>query len=232
MENDLVFWIIEIFILTTIIVIVTIDLIDSPLQEENKLLELNNSNLKTELEYHKEINKLITEDNSKRLIKIYNLTNQINNLKSEREKLISELGKEYETQSQLKESIKQAKSKRGLINPTYKELKNFVDRDNIDRKQWSSEFDCTEFSNEFIDNFANEGYFSCTVEIDYKCDKERCGHIIVAINTTDKGLIYFEPQDDKIIKNMRVGENYCNLADWNCNMKMTKISSCFDLQNQ
>lgn len=232
-DNDFRESIIIVIAIIELIILTYSSGIINELNQENKLLELNNSNLKTELEYHKEINKLIIGDNSKGLLEIYNLTNQINKLENERKRLINELGIEYKTQNQLKETIRQNQIKAGLINPTYEQLKDFVRKDLTNKKQWTNSFDCTEFSNEFISNFAKEGFYSCNVEIDYTKREggKRFGHIIVAINTTDKGLIYLEPQTDRLINPvfMQKGYNYCSAVDWECKWKMTKISSCFDL---
>ena len=200
------------------------------LNEKIEDLKINNSELKSEIEDLKGVNDLFIEDNSKGLLEIYNLTNQIKKLEEDREKLIGELSQEYRTQNRLKETIKQTKKERGLINPTYQELKAFVRKDRTDKKDYNDDYDCTEYSNEFILNFAEEGFFSCSVEIDYKCGWKRCGHILVAINTTDRGLIYLEPQDDNLFSKINVKDNYADIVGWDYNMKITKISSCFELK--
>jgi len=136
-----------------------------------------------------------------------------------------------EENSQLREENKNLKSQTRLINPTYWELWDFVVRDDTDEQEWSEDFDCTEFSNRFIRNFAEKGFFACIVELDLKNGEESFGHILVAINTTDAGLVYVEPQDDTIIPSdkMKIGVNYCSLVDWDCYYEITKISSCFIL---
>ena len=136
-----------------------------------------------------------------------------------------------EENSRLREENENLKAQKGLVNPSYGQLLNFIVRDDTDEQEWSEDFDCTEFSNRFIRNFAREGYFACTTEITFEDDK---GHIIVAVNTTDKGLRYVEPQDDRIIEpaRLKIGENYCDIVGWRCDWNDTikKISSCFELK--
>jgi len=161
---------------------------------------------------------------------IDNLTNQIKILEYEKKRLISELSMEYRTQNQLKESIKQAKKERGLINPTFKQLKRFIRTDKTDENEWKDDYDCSEFSYEFVRNFAEEGYNSGTTELTLIEDNEEFGHIIVAVNTTDKGFIFVEPQTDDIIKDINVNDDYCDLVNWDCRWIITKISSKFELK--
>ena len=136
-----------------------------------------------------------------------------------------------EENSQLREENKNLKAQKGLVNPSYRQLLNFIIRDDTDELEWSEDFDCTEFSNRFIKNFAKEGFFACTTEISFEDGR---GHIIVAVNTTDKGLRYVEPQDDYIIEpaRLKVGEKYCEIVGWYCkwNDTISKISSCFELK--
>ena len=69
-----------------------------------------------------------------------------------------------ENNLQLHKENQNLKSQKGLINPTYEELWDFVITDKTNNLEWSKDFDCTEFSNRFIKNFAEKGFFSCTTE--------------------------------------------------------------------
>jgi len=137
-----------------------------------------------------------------------------------------------EKYSELKNQNDNLKNQKGLVNPTYEQLWDFVLEDKTNNLEWSEDFDCTEFSNHFIRNFAKEGFYSCTTEITFEDDG---GHIIVAVNTSDRGLFYVEPQSDRIIPGdkLRVGEDYCDIVNWRCDWEDTikKISSCFNLKN-
>jgi len=140
-------------------------------------------------------------------------------------KRYNQLSEKY---SELKNQNLNLKSQKGLINPTYEELWDFVITDKTNNLEWSKRFDCTEFSNRFVKNFAEKGFFSCTTELTFNNGK---GHIIVAVKT-DRGLYFVEPQTDYIIKDneLQVGRNYCNIVNWDCNWKITKISSCYGLK--
>jgi len=115
------------------------------------------------------------------------------------------------------------------MNPTLKQVKEFMINDYTDEIEWSEEYDCTEISNIWISNALNknEGFFSCTTELEFKQNE---GHIIVSINTSDQGIIYIEPQKDKIIYNLEVGNNYCNKVNWKCEYIINKITNCFEFK--
>lgn len=122
----------------------------------------------------------------------------------------------------LEEKIKQ----KGLVNPSYSELVQFIVEDHTDSKPYIEEnnrFVCTDFADTFINNFREDGYFSCLTVLSFNDGS----HAIVSVNTTDRGLIYVEPQTDSIIYNLNVGENYCSRVDWNCYWKIKNIKSCF-----
>jgi len=133
-----------------------------------------------------------------------------------------------EKYSQLKKQNDNLNSQKGLINPTYEQLWDFVITDKTNNLEWEENFDCTEFSNRFIKNFAERGFYSCTTELTFDDDT---GHIIVAVKT-DRGIYYIEPQTDYLIRNdeLRVGKDYCDIVDWDCDWKIRKISSCFKLK--
>jgi len=118
-------------------------------------------------------------------------------------------------------------SQKGLVNPSFEDLKKFVEEDDTDKFEWKEKvFTCVEFTNRFIMNFAKHGYFSCHAYVEF----EDGGHAIVAVNTTDKGIVYIEPQSDRIIFSLNAGENYCEKVGWNCEWIIQKISSCFALK--
>lgn len=107
-----------------------------------------------------------------------------------------------------------------IIKPTYQQVLSFLARDHTDLKTHTWAYDCTEFSNKLIANARDEGIFACTTELVYL--DGIMGHILVAFNTIDRGIIYVEPQNDDILtKDFGVGNSY-----WN--EKIVKISSCWD----
>lgn len=111
------------------------------------------------------------------------------------------------------------------LQPSYRTVKQFIRSDDTDKLEWSNNFDCSEFSRRFIANFRKQGYFACVTELDF----DDSAHDIVAINTSDRGIIFVEPQSDTIItqEELQVGVNYCDLVNWYCDWRIKKISNCF-----
>jgi len=220
--------------ITICIIYLTISMLRLHYQEEtivNRLDSLNDTIQQIEVNYTRITDKQ-TSMSSNLSQYIANISQQIEDLQTEICDLKKELQAEHKRNNELKNQLESVKKSKGLIKPTYKQLKSFVLRDDTDLLKWSNDFDCTEFSNKFIENFAEEGFFACTTELDLIIDGEAKGHIIVAIDTKDKGLYYVEPQSDSIFSadELRVGKNYCSIVDWNCNWEITKISSCFELK--
>ena len=203
----------------------------------NEIAKLNSQteDLRVDLASNFRLNEELKKQVENRDLQIDNLTLKVNllnssnlKLKNKNLNLTKQLIKDGKKLNNLTDEFKRLKTKTGLINPTYKQLEDFIRRDRTNKNEYSKSYDCTEFSNEFISNFADEGYFSCQTGIDFG---KIYGHNIVAINTTDKGLIYLEPQTDKLINPvfMKKNYNYCSAVNWDCKWNMKKISSCFEL---
>lgn len=177
--------------------------------EYNNRLEAFYTNIVSK--QREQINQLINTS-EKQLIEIYNL-NELNEDKLE-------LIKQKDLQLKQKE----------LINPTYKKLQHFIRTDKTDLLEWTDDFDCTEFSYRFINNFAKQGYYATTAEIDFNDG----GHMIVIVNTTDRGLYYVEPQTDNIfsVDEMRIGMDYCSIVGWNCDWNIDKISNRYGVETK
>jgi hypothetical protein len=54
-------------------------------------------------------------------------------------------------------------------------------------------------------------------------------HALVAVKLSDGRVIYVEPQSNKIINSLKIGEDYCDLVDWDCDWVIKNIKSCFDI---
>lgn len=107
-----------------------------------------------------------------------------------------------------------------ILKPTYQQVLLFISRDHTDLTTYKWSYDCTEFTNELIANARDEGIFACTAELTYLDGKS--GHVLVAFNTIDRGIIYVEPQTDDIMtKDFGIGSVY-----WN--NEIVKISSCWN----
>lgn len=110
--------------------------------------------------------------------------------------------------------------------PTKIEIKRILRHDDTDENEWSKQYDCTEFSGDVIALLYSKGIFSCMVEIDYYDGKDY-GHHFVAVNTTE-GIIYIEPQNDKMFDFISLESNYCDKVNWDCDRTIKKISSCYE----
>jgi hypothetical protein len=97
-----------------------------------------------------------------------------------------------------------------LKDPTYQEMKDFLEADNTDTKPYEIDaHTCTDFSAEVNNNAEEAGIRCAAVYIIYP----KTGHTIVAFNTTDKGLIFIEPQfDDEVI--LIIGESYAGINNY------------------
>jgi flagellar biosynthesis/type III secretory pathway protein FliH len=91
-----------------------------------------------------------------------------------------------------------------IRDPTSLEALNFIAADRTNNIPYDvNTFNCQDFSATVKRNAFNVGYRAFFVYIDY----ETTSHSVVAFNTTDKGIIFIEPQFDKIVK-VEVGKNY------------------------
>jgi hypothetical protein len=82
-----------------------------------------------------------------------------------------------------------------LRDPTYSEALRFLRRDATDRIDYHlGSFVCHDYSTTVKVNAFKEGIHCYYVSLEFP---EPPGHAIVAFNTTDRGLVFFEPQEDK-----------------------------------
>lgn len=89
--------------------------------------------------------------------------------------------------------------------PSYQEMKDFLARDSTSGQEYvSDEYTCVDFAADIRANAAREGFRCAYVILEYP---EGGGHTIVAFDTTDRGLVYIEPQFDWEVE-PQVGERY------------------------
>jgi len=128
---------------------------------------------------------------------------------------------------------KQFARKEGLITrPTYEEVVMFLKEDKTDRLIWTQEFDCTQFAHKVIRNAKAEGIYGCIVTIDMDMpddDYLYSGHDIIAFHTIDTGIVYFEPQTDKVVY-LYPNMNYATHLGYPDDYKMwvVQYDSCFE----
>jgi len=92
-----------------------------------------------------------------------------------------------------------------IRDPTYQEVLSFVVSDQTDKNQYNEEtYTCVNFAADFKNNAFQAGYRCGYVIIEFP----ELGHAIVCFNTTERGLVFIEPQDDEIVTTLIVGEHY------------------------
>ena len=90
-------------------------------------------------------------------------------------------------------------------NPTYQEMKIFLTQDTTNLNEYTpDEYVCTDFAASVNNNADAEGLRCAIVDVFYP---EGYGHTIVAFETTDKGLIFIEPQFDQEVQ-LTIGQSY------------------------
>ncbi|MBT8171904.1 hypothetical protein KJN74_03435 [Candidatus Bathyarchaeota archaeon] len=88
--------------------------------------------------------------------------------------------------------------------PTYNEAITFLNSDKTDQNEYSTpDYVCYDFTADFNKNAQEAGYRCGFVYIEFTDS----AHAIVCFNTTDRGLIYIEPQTDEIIE-LTIGQLY------------------------
>ena len=87
-----------------------------------------------------------------------------------------------------------------LKDPTSAEVIAFLREDKTDENEYIDDtygvYICSHFARDVCNNAEQAGYRCAFVELRYP----QKGHAIVAFNTTDKGLVYFEPITDEKAK--------------------------------
>ena len=98
-----------------------------------------------------------------------------------------------------------------LHNPTYNELIEFLARDTTDSKPYiEGEYVCSDFSAEVNNNAEAKGIRAAFVIIRLP-QEVPAEHALIAFETKDKGLIFIEPQLDKVVK-LAIGQHYWPLV--------------------
>lgn len=91
-----------------------------------------------------------------------------------------------------------------LKNPTFRELKDFILRDPTSRNEFVlNQYECRHFATDVNNNAEADGLRAAFVLLGY--DKGQ--HAVIAFDTTDRGLVYIEPQTDARI-HPEVGGKY------------------------
>lgn len=98
-----------------------------------------------------------------------------------------------------------------LQNPTYQEMKTFLAQDFTNTNTYNEDkYVCVDFAAAVNNNAEAKDIRCAVVDIFYP---DGYGHTIVAFDTTDRGLIYVEPQFDVEVK-LVVGRSYSQLNNF------------------
>jgi len=91
-----------------------------------------------------------------------------------------------------------------LQDPTYQAAVKFLIRDQTDKNQHvDNTYVCSHFARDVCNNAESEGLRCAFVELRYPDG----GHAIIAFETIDKGMVYFEPQSDETARPV-IGKQY------------------------
>ena len=91
-----------------------------------------------------------------------------------------------------------------LHNPTVEEALDFLERDNTDANEYiEDEYVCAHFAADVNNNAEKQGIRCALVDVRFPDS----GHAIVAFDTTDEGMVYFEPLTDDRVRPV-IGKRY------------------------
>ena len=94
------------------------------------------------------------------------------------------------------ESVGSSSQAIALRTPTFQELRDFILRDPTSRNGFIlNQYECRHFATEVNNNAEAEGLRCAFVLLCF----DRGQHAVVAFDTTDRGLVYIEPQTDAAI---------------------------------
>ena len=97
-----------------------------------------------------------------------------------------------------------------IVKPvTYTAVVQFLKEDQTDKNEYSLEnFNCISFANMVRNNANSKGIKCAVVSFVLNNPQESMGHAINAFETTDKGIVYFDPQTDGQRYNIEIGGSY------------------------
>lgn len=109
-----------------------------------------------------------------------------------------------------------------LRDPTYVEAVAFLREDRTDRNEYDEDsYVCSHFARDVCNNAEAEGLRCAFVELRYS----EWGHSIIAFETIDRGLVFFEPQFDDEVK-VIINRSYSQLNGY---MKPSDSDTILDI---
>lgn len=92
---------------------------------------------------------------------------------------------------------------------TWLELADFLSRDHTNWNEYvPGEYVCTDFAIDLVENALKDNIKAWIVSVDFTTGD--IGHAFVAFETSDKGIVYVEPQGDNPYVDVAVGNNLCD----------------------
>ncbi len=145
----------------------------------------------------------------------YNLEKTLENLTVKRDILLTELSDVESKVNNTKEKLQhlqdkinklRSRDKYMLHDPSYAEAVEFIGRDKTDGNEYvENEYVCTHFARDVNNHAESEGIRCGFVIINLTGN---ANHAIIAFNTTDRGLVFFEPQTDERVRYLETGKDY------------------------
>lgn len=105
-------------------------------------------------------------------------------------------------------SLRSSHNKTVLHNPTSTEVKNFLYQDSTNYHSYTKSYTCENYATDFCNNCSKKGIRCAYVTISYP----QSGHAIVAFQTTDQGILFYDPQTDTQA-HLKVGSHYYECLD-------------------
>lgn len=102
---------------------------------------------------------------------------------------------DYDNLQVIHTNLLQRLDRSSLVNPTWSELKNFLEQDNTETLVYiEDEFDCEGFTLTLRDRAGKQGFRSAYVAINF--GDAVAGHTLNAFETTEKGIVYVDDTGD------------------------------------
>jgi hypothetical protein len=101
-----------------------------------------------------------------------------------------------------------------LKDPTYSEAVAFLREDNTDNNEYNENtYNCSHYCRDVVNNAEEQGLRAAIVLIQFSGSASNAGHSVIAFNTIDRGIVYFEPQFDDEIE-LIIGESFSALNNY------------------
>lgn len=114
-----------------------------------------------------------------------------------------------------------------LLPVSWKDLVAFLEKDHTNwNKYVPGKYMCLDFSTDLVANATGQGIEAWIVAVDFTSGGP--GHAFVAFQTTDRGIVFVEPQADDTYPVVKVGQPLCDA--WGVYQCMGKVSSIEYLQ--